>query len=160
MASYTYDETGHMALFFIITVLFMILVPVTLSQISLTPSKYSVPLNLPSEYHGVHSEPEIPSAACECSSCVDKRNRILKREKGTFFRPNITTKCVPCWSYHELCSDYLYRSFLIISGWVVFSLLAYRVATTKIENKIYDPFEILGIKSVSVDFKPALRHWL
>jgi preprotein translocase subunit Sec63 len=34
MASYTYDETGNMALFFIITVLFMILVPVTLSQIS------------------------------------------------------------------------------------------------------------------------------
>jgi len=101
-----------MALFFIITVLFMILVPVTLSQISLTP------------------RPEIPSAACECSSCVNKRNRILKREKGTFIRPNITKK-----------------SIFIISGWVVFSVLAYRVATTKIDNKIYDPFEILGITS-------------
>lgn len=40
MASYTYDETGHMALFFIITVLFMVLVPITLSQISLAPSAY------------------------------------------------------------------------------------------------------------------------
>jgi len=37
MASYTYDETGNMALFFIITVLFMVLVPVTLSQISSSP---------------------------------------------------------------------------------------------------------------------------
>ena len=42
MASYTYDETGHMALFFIITVLFMVLVPVTFSQISLAPSTYQV----------------------------------------------------------------------------------------------------------------------
>jgi preprotein translocase subunit Sec63 len=43
MASYTYDETGHMALFFIITVLFMVLVPVTFSQISFAPSTYVVP---------------------------------------------------------------------------------------------------------------------
>lgn len=42
MASYNYDETGHMALFFIITVLFMVLVPFTLSQISFTPSTYKV----------------------------------------------------------------------------------------------------------------------
>jgi hypothetical protein len=42
MASYTYDETGHMALFFIITVLFMVLVPVTFTQISLAPSTYVV----------------------------------------------------------------------------------------------------------------------
>jgi hypothetical protein len=33
-------------------------------------------------------------------------------------------------------------------GWVTFGLLAYKVATTKVDNKIYDPFEILGIKSV------------
>ena len=32
----------------------------------------------------------------------------------------------------------------------MFSLLAYKVTTTKIDNKIYDPFEILGIKSVSL----------
>lgn len=42
MASYTYDETGHMAFFFIITVLFMVLVPVTFSHISLAPSTYKV----------------------------------------------------------------------------------------------------------------------
>jgi translocation protein SEC63 len=42
MASYTYDETGHMALFFIITVLFMFLVPFTLSQISFTPGAFKI----------------------------------------------------------------------------------------------------------------------
>jgi hypothetical protein len=44
----------------------------------------------------------------------------------------------------------LCRSLLIVLGWVVFSLLAYKATTTKIDNKIYDPFEILGIKSVSL----------
>jgi len=46
---------------------------------------------------------------------------------------------------HPFC-----RSLFIILGWVGFSLLAYKVTTTKIDNKIYDPFEILGIISVSV----------
>lgn len=93
MASYAYDETGTMALFFIITVLFMILVPVTLSQISLTPSAYRVyflPLSLTCVLPGG----EIPSTACECFACVDKRTRIRNHEKGTIFRPNITKKCV------------------------------------------------------------------
>jgi hypothetical protein len=47
-------------------------------------------------------------------------------------------------------ADHLCRSLFIILGWVTFSLLAYKVATTKIDIKIYDPFEILGINSVSV----------
>jgi hypothetical protein len=47
-------------------------------------------------------------------------------------------------------TDGLCRSLFIILGWVAFSLLAYKVSTTKIDNKIYDPFEILGIKSVSL----------
>jgi hypothetical protein len=47
-------------------------------------------------------------------------------------------------------TDGLCRSLFIILGWVAFSLLAYKVSTTNIDNKIYDPFEILGIKSVSL----------
>jgi hypothetical protein len=46
-----------------------------------------------------------------------------------------------------------YRSLFITLGWLAFGLLSYKVATTKIENKIYDPFEILGIRTVSNDFK-------
>ncbi|KAI0301942.1 Sec63 Brl domain-containing protein [Multifurca ochricompacta] len=114
MASYTYDETGNMALFFIITVLFMILAPITLSQISLSPRG------------------EIPSAACECSACIDKRTRMRKHEEGSILRPNITKKVL-----------------FITLGWVAFGLLSYKAATTKIDNKIYDPFEILGIKTSS-----------
>lgn len=112
MASYTYDDSGNMALFFIITILFMILVPFTLSQISSSQGS------------------EIPSAACECSACVDKRARIRKREKGSILRPNITKK-----------------SLFVILGWAVFGVLSYKVMNTTIENKIYNPFEILGIGS-------------
>ncbi|KAF8495211.1 Sec63 Brl domain-containing protein [Russula emetica] len=124
MASYAYDETGHMALFFISTVLFIVLVPVTFSQISLTPKV------------------EIPSTACECSACDEKRKRILKHEKGTFLRP----------------SKFTIKGRFIILGWVVFSRLAYKVTTTKIDNKIYDPFEILGIKSTTSD-KDIKSHY-
>ena len=48
-------------------------------------------------------------------------------------------------------TDLLCRSLFIILGWAVFGLLSYKVANTTIENKIYDPFEILGIGSVSND---------
>ncbi|KAI0269408.1 Sec63 Brl domain-containing protein [Gloeopeniophorella convolvens] len=116
MASYNYDETGIMALFFIITVLFMILVPVTLSQISTTSTK------------------ETPTASCECSACIDKRARVRKREKGSIFRLNLTKK-----------------SLFTILGWVAFGLLSYKVSTTNIESKIYDPFEILGISLGSTE---------
>jgi hypothetical protein len=57
-------------------------------------------------------------------------------------------------------TDYLCRSLFIILGWVAFGLLAYKVSTTKIDNKIYDPFEILGIKSVSLDGLTSICSWL
>ncbi|KAH9172135.1 Sec63 Brl domain-containing protein [Lactarius sanguifluus] len=123
MASYTYDETGNMALFFIITVLFMVLVPVTLAQISSSPGA------------------EIPSAACECSACVDKRARIRKREKSSILHPNITKK-----------------SLFITFGWAVLGFLSYKAATTTVDNKIYDPFEILGIKS-GISEKDIKSHY-
>jgi translocation protein SEC63 len=105
MASYTYDETGNMALFFIITILFMILVPVTLSQISSSQSTCSAPCILLRRplIRGPLSGSEIPTAACECSACVDKRARIRNREKGSILHPNITKKCVPSSVYH--CYD-------------------------------------------------------
>jgi translocation protein SEC63 len=56
-------------------------------------------------------------------------------------------------------TDYPCRSLFIILGWVAFSLLAYKVSTTKIDNKIYDPFEILGIKSVSPKCLTSIRFW-
>lgn len=50
------------------------------------------------------------------------------------------------------------RSLFIILGWVAFSLLAYKATTTKIDTKIYDPFEILGITSVSLRCQTVISH--
>ena len=61
---------------------------------------------------------------------------------------------MPLATTHPLC-----RSLFIILGWAVFGLLAYKVTTTKIDNKIYDPFEILGIKDVSLGYQTGISHW-
>jgi hypothetical protein len=42
----------------------------------------------------------------------------------------------------------MYRALAIIVGWSIFAFLAYNASTNAVENKIYDPFEILGLRSV------------
>lgn len=44
------------------------------------------------------------------------------------------------------------RAAFVVVGWGVIAFLTYKVATTRSESKIYDPFEILGI-STSTDDK-------
>jgi hypothetical protein len=57
--------------------------------------------DLLSDHRGASSpEVEIPSTACECSACDEKRTRIRKHEKGTFLRPKFTIKCVPLYLCH------------------------------------------------------------
>lgn len=63
-------------------------------------------------------------------------------------------------TYATATTNTLCRSLFITLGWAVFGLLAYKVTTTKIDNKIYDPFEILGIKSVSLGCRTGISHWL
>ncbi len=41
-----------------------------------------------------------------------------------------------------------YRSLFLAVGWSAFAYLAYKVTTAKIENKVYNPFEILEISTV------------
>jgi translocation protein SEC63 len=41
------------------------------------------------------------------------------------------------------------RSLFLIVGWSVFGFLAYKAAAMKTENKVYNPFEILEISTVS-----------
>lgn len=39
------------------------------------------------------------------------------------------------------------RTFFLVGGWTAFAFLTYKAATTRTENKIYNPFEILGIRT-------------
>ncbi|KZT13196.1 uncharacterized protein LAESUDRAFT_669586 [Laetiporus sulphureus 93-53] len=86
------------------------------------------------------SKPQVRTG-CQCIQCVERRASIRKRERGSFLKPKITRKTV----------------FLLL-GWTVAGYLAYKAATTEVENKVYDPFEILGLRS-GVDLKAIKSHY-
>jgi translocation protein SEC63 len=44
---------------------------------------------------------------------------------------------------------------LVVGGWVAVGLLSWKILNTKLDIKIYNPFEILGISSVRC-FSPRL----
>ena len=41
-----------------------------------------------------------------------------------------------------------YRTFILAAGWALAGFLAYKVVSTEVENKVYDPFEVLGLRTV------------
>lgn len=40
------------------------------------------------------------------------------------------------------------RTLCLAAGWALAAFLVYKVLTTEVENKVYDPFEVLGLRSV------------
>jgi preprotein translocase subunit Sec63 len=42
----------------------------------------------------------------------------------------------------------MHRTYLLVAGWIVFGLACWRASKLKVNSKVYDPFEILGINSV------------
>lgn len=51
-----------------------------------------------------------------------------------------------------------YRGAFIIVGWTAFVLLSWKLLNTKSENIVYNPFEILGIRSGSTE-KEIKSHY-
>ncbi|THG98612.1 hypothetical protein EW026_g3617 [Hermanssonia centrifuga] len=107
MAEYHYDESGNMAVYFLLTFLLVILVPLTLSS--------------PASFRRKQGKD-----GCPCQQCVDHRANL---QQG-FLNPKARR-----------------RTIILLVGWTFSAFLAYRVASAKIENKVYNPFEILGISS-------------
>ncbi|EJD35962.1 hypothetical protein AURDEDRAFT_147310, partial [Auricularia subglabra TFB-10046 SS5] len=66
---------------------------------------------------------------CRCEPCVHHRQEIKKSNKRSITHPQVGAKF----------------AFTAV-GWAVFAFFAYKVATTKTETTMYDPYEILGIK--------------
>ncbi|KAF9475267.1 translocation protein sec63 [Pholiota conissans] len=67
---------------------------------------------------------------CQCTPCVEQRKKVIEQEKGSFLRPKLSKK-----------------TYFLVGGWSLFALVCYRVSLLKVENKVYNPFEILGIKT-------------
>lgn len=129
MANYHYDEAGNMAAYFVISVLVIILLPVTFSSLSSVSSK----------------RPELDSG-CQCTPCVQRRADVRRRQRGSLLQPKFTRKAL-----------------LITVGWAAVAYLSFKAAHAELENKVYNPFEILNIdtgateKEIKSHFKKLSR---
>ncbi|KAI0687349.1 translocation protein sec63 [Earliella scabrosa] len=74
MANYSYDESGSMAAYFVLTFLCIFLVPYTLASFST-----SKPPSL---------------SGCQCQQCVAQRERIRKRERGSLLTPKLRRRTI------------------------------------------------------------------
>ena len=70
------------------------------------------------------------------------------RGQGAFLpsqiQQTVTIVCIYCYSAFDHC----HSSYFLVTGWALFVFVSYRVSQLKVEYNIYNPFEILGIKSV------------
>lgn len=113
MANYHYDEAGNMAAYFIISVLVIILLPVTLSSVTSVSSK----------------RPELDSG-CQCTPCIQRRADLRRQGRSSLLRVKFTRKAL-----------------LITVGWAAVAFLSFKAAHAELENKVYNPFEILKIST-------------
>ena len=49
----------------------------------------------------------------------------------------------------SLTRDQRVRTLILLVGWSIAAFFAYKISKTENVNKVYDPFEILGISTVS-----------
>ncbi|KAH0587072.1 Translocation protein sec63 [Termitomyces sp. J132] len=59
-------------------------------------------------------------------------------------------QCQPCIQQHQRVSSlkptFNKKTYFLVTGWVLLGLVGYKVANAELENRVYDPFEILGLK--------------
>ncbi|KAF8075961.1 hypothetical protein FPV67DRAFT_1649028 [Lyophyllum atratum] len=73
---------------------------------------------------------------CQCKACVDHRKRV-----GSVLKPSFSKK-----------------TYLLVAGWSLLGYVSYRVANAKLDNQVYNPFEILGIRSGTAE-KEIKSHY-
>ncbi|KZV78925.1 hypothetical protein EXIGLDRAFT_847034 [Exidia glandulosa HHB12029] len=89
----------------------------------------------------VGGQKHVRLAGCQCQPCIQHREEIRKSNKRTILHPQVGAKA----------------AFTAV-GWAVFAYFAYKVATTKSETTMYDPYEILGIKRGTTE-QEIKRHY-
>ncbi|KAI9572465.1 translocation protein sec63 [Boletus coccyginus] len=116
MANYHYDEAGNMAAFFLISVLAIVLVPLTLASVH-DPDHST-------ERTGDHLH------GCQCTHCIARRQQVLAADRPSLCNPKLTK-----------------RTVILLLGWSVVAFLLHRVRNAQSDNKVYDPYEILGVST-------------
>ncbi|GJE83968.1 DnaJ-domain-containing protein [Phanerochaete sordida] len=74
---------------------------------------------------------------CPCQECVNHRANL----RPSVFSPKARR-----------------RLFILTAGWSIFAFVVYKVASSKIESKVYNPFEILDI-SMGTSVKEIKSHY-
>jgi len=69
---------------------------------------------------------------CTCDMCIKKSRHLAEQRKKSLYQPAVIRKFI-----------------LLAIGWGIVGYMLYRIATTKVENKIWDPYAVLGISSSS-----------
>lgn len=67
---------------------------------------------------------------CSCQVCAEKRQVLVSRRKRALLQPKVIRKYI-----------------LLAIGWIIVGYMSYKIATTKVENTIWDPYAVLGISS-------------
>lgn len=83
---------------------------------------------------------------CQCTECI-KHRKLIIQDRGSFLNPKTNKQ----WAEINLTFfvfNCLHRTYLLLAGWSFFAFVSYKVSQLKVENKVYNPFEILGIKTV------------
>ena len=89
---------------------------------------------------------------CQCQPCLEQRAQLRKQAKRSFLNPKFSFKYV----YKSLLQLIFHqavavsRAWIVVLGWTLFAFLIYKTAGAKMENAVYDPFEILGLSAVSI----------
>ncbi|KAG2130456.1 translocation protein sec63 [Suillus bovinus] len=73
--------------------------------------------------------PELDSG-CQCTPCIQRRTEVRRHRRGSLLRPKFTR-----------------NALLITAGWAAVAFLSFKAANAEIENKVYNPFEILEIST-------------
>ncbi|KIJ61032.1 hypothetical protein HYDPIDRAFT_138376 [Hydnomerulius pinastri MD-312] len=76
MAKYHYDEAGNMAAYFLISVLAIVLVPLTLTAVASAAAKGR----------------EETTKGCQCKLCIERRKQVTAKNTGSMLKPKITKK--------------------------------------------------------------------
>jgi translocation protein SEC63 len=147
MAKYHYDEAGNMAAYFLLTFLALILIPFSLSLFN---SQSMSDRYLRIQFILISSAGTLLDG-CDCKPCLERRRSV-----NPLLKPYMSKKL-----YFSVRHDFWHssssRTYLLVIGWSLFGYISYKVANAKLDNTVYDPFEILGIRLVSPDC-PSFLH--
>jgi translocation protein SEC63 len=128
---------GQFFPFFVIAILLLVLLPTTYKAI-LKKEGSNLILLMPVSDPPVDTHVRI---ACSCEGCNQKRVRLENRKKQAGRNPAAI------------------RAYVLLSvGWAIIGYMSYRIATTKVENKIWDPYAVLEI-STSASMQAIKSHY-